>query len=147
MRLYSTALGIILSNDVQSWQYTYYAQPGSKPAPLSVQTAYFGGTANQKSILKHWVVTLYNPARGAVAIGYTAKCKDQDRQYETTGKIALTANDWDNQGYAFVRVQPKNQRALGSSLQIDIEESVAILDVSMIYEDATDATIAPAKSK
>jgi hypothetical protein len=147
LRLFTTSDGIILANDYGAWQYTYYPQAGSTVVPLSFQTAYFGMTANQKSILKSWVVTIYNDRRDVVRILTTERAIDQDDQYEHSATFTLTAKDFDSRGYAIIRVQPKYQRSLGSSLQIDCAEKIVVLEISSEFEDSNTAVMAANKSR
>jgi hypothetical protein len=147
LKFYSTSKGIIIANDVDSWQYTYYPQSGSLPVPLTFQVAYFGQTANQVSILKEFVMTIYNERRDVVHVFVTEKSKDQDEQYENTVQYVVTAADYDARGYTHLRIQPQYQRSLGSSLEIAIAEKTTVLGVSIEWEDSNTAAIAASKSR
>jgi hypothetical protein len=155
LSFYTTQDGIILSgnylnsgiNSNAKWQYTYNPISGSLPVPLTMQTAYFGQTANQKSNIKEFVIVLYSQTKSPITVELTERSKDQDAHYENVTKIPLIKKDWDSRGYAQVRVQPKYQKSLGTSLQIDITEKVTILDVSIVWDDNASATIAQNKSR
>jgi hypothetical protein len=147
LRLYSTNKGMLITNNANSWQYTYYPQAGSAPRKLMFQTAYHGQRANQKSRLREWIITIYNDRKDTVHLTLTEKSKDQDRQYEHATNKILHPKDWDVNGYAWLRVIPKYPLALGSSLQVDLEERAYILEVSTEWEDSTKAVISADKTR
>jgi hypothetical protein len=147
LKFYTTQNGIIIANDNYSWQYTYYPQAGSLPLPLTFQTAYFGQENNQLSVLKRWIITIYNTRKDVLHITTTEKSKDQDCQYSHQSQFILTNADYDALGYAHIRVTPKHPRALGSSIIIHIAELAAVLDVTAEWEDSATAAISAGKSR
>ena len=151
--LFSTTDGIVISNlTTRHYKYPYYPQvlfgfSSQIVKPLSFQTAYYGQTANQKSNVLEYVITLYSETRLPMTVIITEKSKDQDAQYENTVRQELYRDDWDSIGYAHIRLIPVYQKSLGSSLQIDIAEKVVVLDVSIVWDDNTTATIASNKTQ
>jgi hypothetical protein len=147
LKFYPTNRGLLIANNLKSWQYTFYSQVGSLPVPLLVQTAYYGIKANEKSILKEWIITLFSETKAAVSLFLTEKSKDQDAQYENTISQRINNVDWDKNGYAWIRLIPIYPRTLGASLEIRTNDQVYVLEVSAEYEDANKAVISAAKTR
>ena len=79
VRLYSTSKGVIIGNDQRNWQYTFFDQQGATVVPLDWQSAYFGRTVNQKSILSEIVYTIYDRTKSRHAITGYVYTRDPDR--------------------------------------------------------------------
>jgi len=145
LKFYSTNLGMIIANDgqagVNSWKYTYYPDGSTSVVPLKVQTAYFGQNGNQKSILQSFVVTIYSKAMEQQDITLTIKSFTQVNASTQVAQITVNKTDYTDQGYARLRIQPKAQTQLGTSLTFESAKKVQIVQIDTIYVDNVNATV------
>ena len=145
MRLWSTANGIYVVNTAGSWRYAYAPLSGSTIVPLSVQTGYFGQGKNEVSIYRGWVFKLYIPDRQGFTVTVTEHTKDQAKEYVNVQTIHVPAKDIDSQGYYYLRMQPKNQRGLQQSFELDFTTNIILLETDLMVDDSVGAI--PASSK
>lgn len=147
LQLFETTDGIVISNNATKWRYTYSALAGSTVVPLSLKTAYFGINSNMRAIAKSLIVTVYSPTRAALTITLTHDGYDQDRQYVQSEVFTIKPTDYTQNGYCRLRLQPKDQRTIGSSLQYDCDGYALIQEMVMIFEPEQSAIIAGNRSK
>jgi len=147
LRYYDTTSGLILGNNTANWRYSYYPTSSSSVVPLQLQTAYFGMNSNDRSILKSFVITIYNGERIQQNIEVTHTSFDQDAWYTQTETFVIKPTDYSATGYARIRLQPKYQRGLGNSIRLSATNSVVISDLVCIYDIEQNAVIASTKSK
>lgn len=155
--LFDTQRGIVIANNTLSWNYSFLnngtvtttgGSAVSAPVGLTWQSAYHSLKGNELSIAMAWIVTLFSPD-GAQAVPVTLRCHafDQDRYTLQREDITVQPSDWDGLGFIRLRIQPKNEKALASSLQIDTTKHVVITDVTVLYGDEAQAPTASARSK
>lgn len=157
LTLYDTAQGIQIANNTLKWTYDFATRGTTTTtggtavttvAPFTWQSAYHSLKGNELSIAHNWVVTFYHP-EGLSPVPITLRCHAFDQDTYTLQRADLTINpsDWDGLGFYRARIQPKNRRALASSLQIDTTQNIIITDVSVEYADETQAVIAGQRSR
>jgi hypothetical protein len=139
--LYVTTGGIVIANNTMKWRYTYAALSGSTVVSLTWQSPYLGLRNSTRSIATDWTLTLYNPAP-TTAITATLTCDSFDETgYSSNSKaVILHPNDWSTLGFSRVRIQPKIQRALASSVKIVSASRVVLTDVSVQWEEESAIT-------
>jgi len=147
LKYYDTVNGIIIGNDQKNWKYTYYKESNSTVVPLSLQTPYFGFNLNEKSILANWVVTIYNENKDQVEITGTSYVIDSDVSRIQNVKWTINPKDYNDGGYARVRLQPQYQRSLGTSLKLDTNDKIIVVSVLPEFRRAETATVAAARSR
>lgn len=145
MDLWSTANGLYSVNASGSWRYSFYASSSSTIVQLDVQTPYLGQGKNEVSIYKGWVFKIYIPNRLGISVLVTEHTKDQAKEYTNKQTFMVPTNDIDSDGYYYLRIQPKYQRALQQSFELAFTTNIVILECDMIYDDAVGAI--PASTK
>ena len=155
--LYDTTQGIQIANNTLKWIYDFNTRGTNTTTggtavttvvPLTWQSAYHSLKGNELSIAHNWVVTFYHP-EGLSPVPITLRCHafDQDQYTLQRADLNINPSDWDGLGFFRARIQPKNRRALASSLQIDTTQHIVITDVSVEYADETQAVIAGQRSR
>jgi len=119
----------------------------SEVVPLSLQTGYYGFENADKSILKSLYVTIYNEHRTAMSVGLKLFSVMADKDADQSEVITVKPGEYNAGGYVRVRLQPEQQRALASSLKIDIAEKVIVSSVVAEIVEGETATVAPSRSK
>ena len=147
LSLYDTTDGVVVSNNIYKWRYTYSELPGSTVVPFTFQTAYFGMLNNIRSILKEVVVTIYSADRVAMTVKMTIDSYDQDNQYVQDVFLTVKPSDYTENGYCRLRVQPEFQRSLGASARYYTEQFALLQDVALVFEPETGAVIKQGLSK
>jgi hypothetical protein len=151
LKFFSTNDGLIIMNDsqtaVNSWKYTYYPDGATSIVPLLVQTAYFGQNGNQKSILQSFIVTIYSKAMEQQDVTLTVRSFSQVATDEQVEKIPVKQTDYTDQGYARLRIQPRMQTQLGTSLSIASDKKVQLVQIDVLYVDNVNATIKPSLTR
>jgi hypothetical protein len=157
MFLYDTQSGIEITNGTtKAWIYSFQTQGTttttggtavSSVVPLTWQSAYHSLKGNELSVAMAWIITVYSP-EGPITMPYTLRCHAFDQDVYTLQRAdgTIRPSDWDSLGFARMRVQPKNEKALASSIQFDTLQHIVITDVTVLYGDEAQATIAGARS-
>ena len=145
--LFDTANGIQIANTTTKWVYSFAALSNSTVVPLTWQSAFHSLKANELSVATAWIVTLYSPG-GRISSPVTLTCYsfDQENYVTNKGTITIQPSWWDGLGFCRLRAQPKTEKALASSIQIDTSSHLTITDVTVLYGDEAQATIAGARS-
>lgn len=147
LKYYSTTQGLIIANDLTKWRYTYNpVDLTSVVVPLSLQTGYYGFENVDKSILKAFYVTIYNEQRTVMNVGLSVFSVLPDKDETQTEQIQVKPGDYNEGGYVRLRIQPGQQRALATSLKIDIAEKCIVSTVIAEIAEAETATVAPSRS-
>jgi hypothetical protein len=127
--------------------YNYNFSNEGEVVPLKYQTAYYGLGTNSKSILKEYVVAIYNELKENISVKLSVSSFDE-QSYDSVDKLFnLSAKDYDRNGYATIRIQPGNAKALGSSLTIESENKIVISSVSAEFAQAGKGTISTQRSR
>ena len=145
--LYDTVNGITIANNTLQWIYAFKNIGNTTIVPLTWQSAYHSLKANELSITTAWIVTLFSP-EGPLQTQVTLTCYAFDQENYTVQKASVTIlpSWWDGLGFVRLRIQPKNEKALASSVQIDYTAHLVITDVSVLYGDEAQAPIASVRS-
>jgi hypothetical protein len=133
--------------DAAQWRYTYLPIAGSTVVPLRLRTAFFGLNANYVSILRSFVVVIYNADRHAVTVDLLIDSYDQDSSYHQTVHQVINPSDYNDFGYARIRIQPQYQNSLGIAIQYDSDEFALIQEINILYDGKPQATIKEGLSK
>jgi hypothetical protein len=155
--LFDTTAGIVIANTTKAWKYTYKilgttttsgGTATSAIVPLTWQSAYHSLKSNELSITHNWVITLYSP-EARIPAKITLRCHsfDQDGYALQREDVQINPADWDALSFVRVRIQPKNRKALASSVQVDFPQHLVITDISVEYGDEAQAPIAAARSR
>ncbi len=134
MQIYSTAVGVIFGNNVSSWQYGF--NPVGAIQPLDWQSAYFGQLGFEQHVLGRFNFILYNAAKTSTTVSLTVYSYDQGGSLTSSQKtVTIPAGKWDANGVARVRIQPQNERALGTSVSLSCQSKITLLDVAVSWDD------------
>jgi hypothetical protein len=147
VRMYETTEGLYIMTDAAQWRYTYLPIAGSTVVPLRLRTAFFGLNANYVSILRSFVIVIYNADRHAVTVDLLIDSYDQDSSYHQTVHQVINPSDYNDFGYARIRIQPQYQNSLGIAIQYDSDEFALIQEINILYDGNAQATIKEALSK
>lgn len=140
-RYYNTADGIVLVDGTTSAQYTLEPVDGSTVVPVTLRTGNYGLENNTRAVVKDYVITIYAFTPQAMNVTLTVSCFDQDNWYEQVEQISLSKSDFAKDGQVVVRVQPANQRILGSSVEITVDKRVVILNVAVNFDPEVQGAI------
>jgi hypothetical protein len=154
--LYDTQTGIVIANNTLSWAYSFVIKGTttttggtavSSVVPLTWQSAYHSLKGNELSVAMAWIITVYSP-EGPITMPYTLRCHafDQDKYTLQRADNVIRPSDWDALGFARMRIQPQNEKALASSIQFDTTKHIVITDVTVLYGDEAQGVIAGARS-
>lgn len=146
LRLVDTKNGIVIGNDISSWRYSYFEESGSTVVPLALQTSFYGFNTDEKSILSNWVITIYNERKDTVNItGYSYSI---DEDVERTQVVNWTINpvDYNDGGYARIRLQPQTQRSLGTSLRLESAKKILVVSIIPEFSEGETAVVAASRS-
>jgi hypothetical protein len=147
VRMYETTNGAYIMTDAAQWRYTYLPLSGSTVVALRLRTAFFGLNANYVSILRSFVIVIYNADRHAVTVDLLIDSYDQDQSYHQTAHQVITPADYNDFGYARIRIQPQYQNSLGIAIQYDSDEFALIQEINILYDGKPQATIKEGLSK
>jgi hypothetical protein len=145
LKLYDTADGVIIGNNISKWQYSYNS--GSSVIPLRVKTPYMGLDANIKSITQEIICTLYSRTIQPVDVTLTLSGFNGSTNFEQTRVYNLKASDFNNSGYARIRLQPSYPKALGVALTFSTPQKVVLSDITVLFADDVNETIKSIRSK
>ena len=100
-----------------------------KGIPIVLKTAYYGLGSEQKANYDCWYIRLHSPNKTGGYIKYkvntiTDKSFFADEEYK-----ALSKNDFDDNGIAYIKAQPKYQSAVAT--QLEIETDIPIYQISL----------------
>jgi len=141
MAIYSTNVGIIFANNSYSFQYTF--NNAGVVVPLTWQSAYYGQTGMQKHQLsKIWMI-LYDSSKAQKTITISVYTYNETGAQTQSKQLVISPNKWDSNGIARVRIQPQNQKALGTSVGLSTSDKITILDVFYDWSDDAPAVIDP----
>jgi hypothetical protein len=158
MFLYDTQAGIAITNGTtKAWSYSFATQGTttttggtalSSVVPLTWQSAYHSLKGNELSVAMAWIITVFSP-EGPITMPYTLRCHafDQDKYTLQRADGTIRPADWDALGFARMRIQPKNEKALASSIQFDTLQHIVITDITVLYGDEAQGVIAGARSR
>jgi hypothetical protein len=147
VRMYETVEGVYIMTDEAQWRYTYLPLVDSTVVPLRLRTAFFGLNANYVSILRSFVIVIYNADRHSVTVDLLIDSYDQDQAYHQPVHQIINPSDYNDFGYARIRVQPKYQNSLGIAIQYDSDEFALIQEINVLYDGKPQATIKEGLSK
>jgi hypothetical protein len=148
LRLYDTVDGIVIGNNAGQWQYTYAALDGtSTVVPLVYQTSYYGVSDTKRSIIRSMVLAIHSVVKEPLMIEWTHDSFDQDQEYTQTEFQQVNADDYNENGYARVRFQPKYQRGLANAISISCQNKVLLLSLTILFDEETEAVIRKGMSK
>jgi hypothetical protein len=146
-RLYDTVNGVVVLNDTYKWVYSYVALSASTVVALTWQSPYYGPKGATRAVTTDWFLTLYCATRTApVSVTVTCDSFDEDGYASNVKTVTLNPADWTSMGYTRIRMQPKTQRALGSSITVTTTSKLVITEVSVQWGDEAVATPRAARS-
>lgn len=124
-------------------QYSYKSSGFNTvvPVPLQINTAYFGANNNMRSILKEYVVTIFNENKTAINCSLTHNSFDQDNFYTQTENYTINKADYDTNGNKRIRLIPKYQRNLGNELVFNTKNECLVYEVIAVFEVEQSAVI------
>jgi len=135
LRYFSTSDGVVMINNSKKWQYTYYPTQTSTVVPLDLKTNYYGLENNNKSILKSFVITIYNEARSKATIDVTNYTITEDTDNSQLERWVVMPGDYNSGGYARLRLLPQYQRTLGSSLRLTTNDKIVLVSINAEVEE------------
>jgi len=156
LSLYDTQRGIVIANNTLSWTYslnslgtttTTGGTAVSTVTPLTWQSAYHSLKANELSVTTQWVVTLYSPdGRISAPVTLTAYAFDLESYITNQGTITIQPSWWDGLGFCRLRISPKLEKALATSVQVYSTAHLTITDITATYGDEAQAVVASIRS-
>jgi hypothetical protein len=118
---------------VNSWQYSFNA--AGVVQPLIWKGAFFG----QLGYEKHWnrtiVALIYMATPAQIQVLWDIDIYDDSGSQNQQAAITVNPSDFDANGIARIRIQPKNQQALGTSPGLQCSSKITIIDVYSDWED------------
>jgi hypothetical protein len=147
LKLYNTTGGIILGNDVKNWQYSFFNQTGATVVPLTWQSAYFGRTVNQKSILSEVVYTIYDRTKSRHAITGYVYTRDPDTSTVQRVDWDVLPNMYTDNGYVTLRLKPETPKSLGTSFGLECDDKITVLDAVMLFTNDVNAVVDQKRSR
>ena len=135
LRLYNTTAGLVIGNDADNWQYSYYPSGTSTIVPLTLQTAYFGQDSNERSIHPNWITAIYSETKAAMTIQITLRGFDGSVFTPENKAITITPSMYNAAGYIRFRVTQKLNKVLASSLQLMTSSKVLIQEIVAEFRD------------
>lgn len=144
MRLYDTTVGTVFGNSFNWWRYQYYNPDATgvttpitgftqtvSTVGLNIQTGFIGPNTNRRMVLNAVVFEVYNSARTQTDLNVTIYGYDQDGSYtQQIQKISVPPSKWVLGGMYRHRVQPKNDRILAASFQLQCSTPVRLYGLS-----------------
>jgi hypothetical protein len=147
LKYYDTVNGIIIGNDVSNWRYTYDEEIGSEPVALSIQLPYFGFNTDEKSILSEYTITIYNEQKSKVDITGVVSSITENESREQVVNWVINPKDYNNGGYARIRIQPQIQRSLGTSLKLFTNNKIILVSVIANFKKGENAPVTNTRSR
>jgi len=144
-KIYNTTNGIIYKGQNNVYQYSY--EPTGTVSPLVFQTGYYGTNNNSKSILGEYVVTIFNERKDDVTIKLIVRSFDEINYGENEKTFRLKPKDYDDNGYARIRIKPKHSKSLGTSLMVESNSKIILSNILATFKVAEKAVIAPSRSR
>jgi hypothetical protein len=136
--IFDTVNGIMICNNITSWQYSFFSLSGSTVVTLTYRTGYYGIKGSVITITNGWFVALYNPAP-TTPITVTATCYSFDGENLSNNAASITINpaDWTSEGIYRFKMQPTVQRAIATSIAISCATKIVINEITLDWaEDA-----------
>lgn len=124
-----------LSNENKWNKYYYYNDEISKKEKVVLKTSFYGVGNNQLSVIDTWYIKLYseNKINGNVKIKLTTITNKTTKT--DTQDFIINANDWDDNGFIYIRYQPQYQRSIGSSIEIISDFEIFDLQASILPDN------------
>lgn len=129
--IWFTTQGPIVVTDSNIIYISYYSQTGYTDNKLTLSTCYYGAGNNYVGIIDCIYIRLYseNKANGTFTINLNTLtnegCTNEVRTFN------IKASDWDKLTNTFyIRYQPKNQRSVGTSINLTSDFPLASMTVS-----------------
>jgi hypothetical protein len=143
--LYDTSAGVVAANNTMSWKYSWTAT-GTVVA-LDFQSAYFGFEKNVKTNLTGIVITFYSPTRASLTLTCTVSTFDTDAYDIQPVSFDITPNMYTDLNLARVRIRPKVQKALATSIGVACTSKVLIVDIIPEFSEDVAALQSGSRSK
>jgi hypothetical protein len=145
INLYSTVNGVIYgqANQWKSLQYqsNVFSSGATALVPLDLQTGFVGPMINTYMKTPQFMVYLRRPAGpGNLTLTFTYYWIDAETSGSEVKVLAIDNTQFDAEGYTRVKYQPTKDSVVGSSLRIQANDRVVILDIVQYY-----STIGPAQ--
>jgi len=142
VKYYPTSKGVIISNNINSWQYSYDALSGSTVVPLDLKTGYYGFENTNNSILQSFIVTIYNENRTKVTIDAVNYTIQADYDEEQAVRWVVNPVDYNRGGFARLRIVPKDAKSLGSGMRIMTNDKIMLVSIQAEIEAGEKAAVA-----
>jgi hypothetical protein len=138
LRLYETTDGIVIGNNTSNWRYTFLDQGSSTVVPFDFRTGFFGLQANEKSIFTELTVTIYSPTKESLDATITLySFDDSDKSFVQERNFSVVPSNYNTEGYARLRVIPKYDKSLGTSIRFYTTAKVYLVSMAVKFADNT----------
>ncbi|MCQ2598172.1 MAG: hypothetical protein MJ181_10045 [Treponema sp.] len=121
--------GCIALKTGNTWKiFSFYERPDFEKVPLKLTTKFFGAGLNRVSTVDCWYIRAFTEKaeKGKIKVKVQTltnkSCTSEEQEF------LINKEDWDaNNGFIYLRYQPKLQRSVGVSLEL--ESDFAIYDI------------------
>lgn len=100
-----------------------------KGIPIALKTAYYGLGSEQKANYDCWYIRLHSPTKTGGYIKYKVNTITDKSFFAEEEYKNLSKNDFDDNGIAYIKAQPKYQSAVAT--QLEIETDIPIYQISL----------------
>lgn len=126
-----TLTGPIIITDSSVIQVSYYPQDGYTDNRLKISTCYYGSGNNQVGIIDCWYIRLYSEQAIAGTLSVSVNTLTNEGCATEKKIINIKATDWDKlTNTYYIRYQPKMQRGVGASLNLESDFPISSLSAS-----------------
>ncbi|MCQ2082529.1 MAG: hypothetical protein MJZ11_12815 [Lachnospiraceae bacterium] len=130
--------GCIALKTGNTWKiFSFYERPDFVRVPLKLTTKFFGAGLNRVSTVDCWYIRAFSEKaeKGKIKVKVQTltnkSCTSEEQEF------LINKEDWDaNNGFIYLRYQPKLQRSVGVSLELESDFSIYDIQAS-IKADST----------
>jgi hypothetical protein len=131
--LYTTSAGIVISNNVNKWIYSYLPLAGSTVVPFVYFGPYLGMGTEMRAATVTYFATLYSPTKAAADLTLVCYSFDEDGYHVQTEYLHINAGDWASNGFYRCRIQPQSQKAVAAAIGVAFTTKLILNRVSVEY--------------
>lgn len=134
-RLFITLDGPIIVTDTNIILVSYYPRDGYTDNRLKISTCYYGTGNNQVGIIDCWYIRLYSEQAIAGTLSVSINTLTNEGCATEKKTINIKATDWDKlTNTYYIRYQPKLQRGVGASLNLESDFPISSLSASYLQD-------------
>ena len=116
-------------------KYFYYSDTLTTKEKVKLKTSFYGVGNNQVSVIDTWYIKLYSPNKLDGKLIVNIETMTDITKKTLTQEFVINADQWDENGFIYIRYQPQYQRSVASSLELISDFELFELQASILPDN------------